>query len=551
MSHLGLWIAVALTLAGADGPAACPPAVGRLAPGPRAGRLRARDRHAHGAGGRRARPGVRHREPHPLPAQGLQGPAGGPDPALRRHRRRRPGRPRSARSSEGTTADHEPGVRPRRLALRRDPRRRSIAWKTATATAGPTARPPRKSPRRSSGSTRRATTRTTASRASPSTLSGNVYFGLGENLGADYRLIGSDGTTLAGGGEGGNIYRCRPDGSKLERVATGFWNPFHVGVRRLRPALRRRQRPRLAAPVPAAPHRRRGRLRLPLPQRPQGAAPVHGLERRAARHPAHGRRHRRGAERAGRLRVGQPARGLPRQPARDLVGRPPDRAVPPRSRAGPRSGRRWSRWSPAARTSARSASPRPPTARSTSATGSTSRTTCTARGASGGSGESHGRPRHVRRSPRRTSPTPTGWSASGPPASWSSEATDGREALGERCRVEPRHAGPRPALCRSSSASGRRDPTVALKAAADRRPKSARWPSGSACDDRLPVATCRMASDPSPLVRAEALRRLCRPVGQGRRSSRRLSRTIRSSSRPRARACAGRCVSAESDQARR
>jgi putative membrane-bound dehydrogenase-like protein len=56
----------------------------------------------------------------------------------------------------------------------------------------------------------------------------NVYFGLGENLGATYKLIGSDGTTLSGGGEGGNIYRCRPDGSKLERVATGFWNPFHM-----------------------------------------------------------------------------------------------------------------------------------------------------------------------------------------------------------------------------------------------------------------------------------------------------------------------------------
>jgi putative membrane-bound dehydrogenase-like protein len=56
----------------------------------------------------------------------------------------------------------------------------------------------------------------------------NVYFGLGENLGADYRLEGSDGTTLAGVGEGGNIYRCRADGSKLERIATGFWNPFHL-----------------------------------------------------------------------------------------------------------------------------------------------------------------------------------------------------------------------------------------------------------------------------------------------------------------------------------
>ena len=59
-------------------------------------------------------------------------------------------------------------------------------------------------------------------------FAGNVYFGLGENLGANYRLIGSDGVTLSGGGEGGNIYRCKPDGSKLERVATGFWNPFHM-----------------------------------------------------------------------------------------------------------------------------------------------------------------------------------------------------------------------------------------------------------------------------------------------------------------------------------
>jgi putative membrane-bound dehydrogenase-like protein len=57
---------------------------------------------------------------------------------------------------------------------------------------------------------------------------GWVYFGLGENLGADYRLIGSDGITLSGGGEGGNIYRCRSDGTKLERFSTGFWNPFHM-----------------------------------------------------------------------------------------------------------------------------------------------------------------------------------------------------------------------------------------------------------------------------------------------------------------------------------
>jgi putative membrane-bound dehydrogenase-like protein len=54
---------------------------------------------------------------------------------------------------------------------------------------------------------------------------GWLYFGFGENLGADYKLIGSDGTTLAGGGEGGCVCRCRLDGSKLERWATGFWNP--------------------------------------------------------------------------------------------------------------------------------------------------------------------------------------------------------------------------------------------------------------------------------------------------------------------------------------
>lgn len=57
---------------------------------------------------------------------------------------------------------------------------------------------------------------------------GNVFFGLGENLGADYRLVGSDGKTLSGGGEGGSIYFCRPHGTGLTRFATGFWNPFHL-----------------------------------------------------------------------------------------------------------------------------------------------------------------------------------------------------------------------------------------------------------------------------------------------------------------------------------
>jgi len=55
---------------------------------------------------------------------------------------------------------------------------------------------------------------------------GWLYLGMGENLGAKYTLKGSDGSSHSGGGEGGNVFRCRPDGTKLEHVATGFWNAF-------------------------------------------------------------------------------------------------------------------------------------------------------------------------------------------------------------------------------------------------------------------------------------------------------------------------------------
>jgi putative membrane-bound dehydrogenase-like protein len=54
---------------------------------------------------------------------------------------------------------------------------------------------------------------------------GFLYIGLGENLGAAYRLIGTDGRSLSGGGEGGSVFRCRPDGSDLTLWSTGFWNP--------------------------------------------------------------------------------------------------------------------------------------------------------------------------------------------------------------------------------------------------------------------------------------------------------------------------------------
>jgi len=55
---------------------------------------------------------------------------------------------------------------------------------------------------------------------------GRLWFGLGENLGAEYRLLAADGSECRGGGEGGSVFRCTADGRELERIATGFWNPF-------------------------------------------------------------------------------------------------------------------------------------------------------------------------------------------------------------------------------------------------------------------------------------------------------------------------------------
>jgi len=57
-------------------------------------------------------------------------------------------------------------------------------------------------------------------------FAGDLFFGLGENLGAEYDLIGNDGTTISGGGEGGGVFHVEADGNGLQRVATGFWNPF-------------------------------------------------------------------------------------------------------------------------------------------------------------------------------------------------------------------------------------------------------------------------------------------------------------------------------------
>ena len=58
-------------------------------------------------------------------------------------------------------------------------------------------------------------------------FAGNVYFGFGENKGAEFKLIAADGS-MASELEGGQIYCCGPDGSSLRMVAFGFWNPFHL-----------------------------------------------------------------------------------------------------------------------------------------------------------------------------------------------------------------------------------------------------------------------------------------------------------------------------------
>jgi putative membrane-bound dehydrogenase-like protein len=55
---------------------------------------------------------------------------------------------------------------------------------------------------------------------------GGLYFGMGENLGEAYTLLGSDGSKHGDKGEGGNVFHVTTEGAKLRRVANGFWNPF-------------------------------------------------------------------------------------------------------------------------------------------------------------------------------------------------------------------------------------------------------------------------------------------------------------------------------------
>ncbi len=57
---------------------------------------------------------------------------------------------------------------------------------------------------------------------------GWLYISRGNTGSNDWSIEGTDGSTLEGYGDGGNVMRCKKDGSALEEVATGFWNPFDL-----------------------------------------------------------------------------------------------------------------------------------------------------------------------------------------------------------------------------------------------------------------------------------------------------------------------------------
>ena len=56
---------------------------------------------------------------------------------------------------------------------------------------------------------------------------GWLYISFGE-FPYPWKLSGSDGSAIEGWGGGDGIFRCKPDGSQLQKVATGFWAPFSM-----------------------------------------------------------------------------------------------------------------------------------------------------------------------------------------------------------------------------------------------------------------------------------------------------------------------------------
>lgn len=57
---------------------------------------------------------------------------------------------------------------------------------------------------------------------------GWLYLGRGNNGSMAYQIQGTDTTSVSGYGDGGNVTRCKFDGSEVEEFATGFWNLFDL-----------------------------------------------------------------------------------------------------------------------------------------------------------------------------------------------------------------------------------------------------------------------------------------------------------------------------------
>ncbi|WP_299535811.1 PVC-type heme-binding CxxCH protein [Ulvibacterium sp.] len=55
-----------------------------------------------------------------------------------------------------------------------------------------------------------------------------LYVSRGNVGGNPWTIQGTDGSQIEGYGDGGNVFRCKLDGSQLEEIATGFWNPFDL-----------------------------------------------------------------------------------------------------------------------------------------------------------------------------------------------------------------------------------------------------------------------------------------------------------------------------------
>lgn len=55
-----------------------------------------------------------------------------------------------------------------------------------------------------------------------------VYISRGNTGGRHWVIESMAGEQIEGFGDGGNVFRCRTDGTQLEQVATGFWNPFDI-----------------------------------------------------------------------------------------------------------------------------------------------------------------------------------------------------------------------------------------------------------------------------------------------------------------------------------